>query len=150
VIKPPGELIEFLFPFDPAVRSMTLGLRQVVIEELGACHELVLSMGAKLSLIYSSTERVIADGICYIGVYRKHVNLGFHRGVDLDDPHGVLRGSGKAMRHIQVKRLSHLDRPDLRVFIRLARKNAGAGRRENGGGVITRVKKTRPDNPFDS
>jgi hypothetical protein len=149
VIKPPVELLEFLFPFDPAVRSKTLGLRQVVIEELGSCHEFILSMGAKLSLIYSSTGRVIADGICYIGVYRAHVNLGFPRGVDLDDPHGVLRGAGKAMRHIQVKRLSDLDRPELRVLLRQARKDAGGCRPGGPGEVITRVKRPKPNGPFD-
>src|SRR5205809_6372619 len=102
-VKPPAALLELVFPFDPPVRSMTLGLRQVVLEELAPCHEYILSMGKKLSLIYSATERVIADGICYIGVYRRHVNLGFPQGADLDDPDGRLRGTGKVMRHLQVK-----------------------------------------------
>jgi len=34
------------------------------------------------------------------------VNLGFQRGADLQDPSGVLQGTGKAMRHISLKRLS--------------------------------------------
>ena len=141
--KPPVDLLEFLSAFDPSVRSMTLGLRQVVLEELAPCHELILSMGQKLSLIYSATERVIADGICYVAPYRRHVNLGFHRGVDLDDPQRLLRGTGKAMRHVQIKKLSELDRPELRHLLAQARKNVGRPAKDRPAEVITRVKRSR-------
>ena len=144
--KPPAELLEALFRSGPAVRSLTLGLRQVVLEELAPCHEYILDMGTKMSLLYSSTGRVIADAICYIGVYRTHVNLGFQRGVDLPDPAGMLRGTGKAMRHIQVKKLSELDRPELRMYLRQARRQAGLAPRRKGApsDVVTRVKRTSP------
>jgi len=43
------------------------------------------------------------DGnICYISAYSQHVNLGFFRGVDLEDPDGLLDGSGKKLRHVKV------------------------------------------------
>jgi Domain of unknown function (DU1801) len=143
IFHPPVGLLEFLYRFDPAVHSMTLGLRQLVLSEIAPCHELVLSMGAKLSLIYSASERVIADGICYVAPYRQHVNLGFFRGVDLDDPRHLLRGTGKAMRHLQVKRLADLDRPEFRMFVREARRNAGAPpRRGTATEVISRVKRS--------
>ena len=144
--KPPPELLEALLRSDPAVRSLTLGLRQVVLEELAPCHEYLLDMGTKMSLLYSSTARVMADAICYIAVYRTHVNLGFQRGVDLDDTSGMLRGAGKAMRHIQVRRLSELDRPELREYLRQARRQAGAPPRRKGAPaeVVIRVKRTSP------
>jgi hypothetical protein len=64
--------------------------------------------------------------------------------VDRDDAAGMLRGTGKAMRHIQVKALSELDRPELRAYLRQARQDAdGAARRKGAQAeVVTRVKRT--------
>ena len=68
--------------------------------------------------------------------------LGFPRGTDLDDPAGVLQGTGKAMRHITLKKLSDLDRPEIRAFLRQARKHAGLKRRSPADEVVTKVKQT--------
>lgn len=38
----------------------------------------------------------------YVNVFRAHVNVGFFRGAEIDDPHGMLVGSGKLMRHIKI------------------------------------------------
>jgi len=40
--------------------------------------------------------------VCSIIPYRDHVNLAFFRGAELDDPDGLLEGTGKAMRHVKV------------------------------------------------
>ena len=102
----------------------------------------IFAMRSKVVLLYGATERVIADGICNIGVFTRHVTLGFPRGADLKDPAGVLQGTGKAMRHITVKKLSELDRPEIRAFLRQARKHAGLKRRNprTTAEVLTRVK----------
>jgi len=39
----------------------------------------------------------------YVDAFKAHVNIGFFRGAELDDPHGLLEGSGKYMRHIKLK-----------------------------------------------
>jgi hypothetical protein len=52
------------------------------------------------------------------------------------------------MRHITVKKLSELDRPEIRAFLRRARKHAGLKRRNprTTAEVLTRVKpRTRRD-----
>jgi Domain of unknown function (DU1801) len=143
--KPPPELLEFLHRYDPAVQSLALGLRKVVHQEMAPCHEYIFEMRSKVVLLYGATERVIADGICNIGVFAKHVTLGFPRGTDLDDPAGVLQGAGKTMRHITVKRLSDLDQPEIRAYLRQARKRAGLTRRRRAADeVVTRVKQKSP------
>ncbi len=43
---------------------------------------------------------------CYIKAFKNSVNFGFWRGVDINDPNGLLQGSGEKMRHI---RLSTVD-----------------------------------------
>ena len=128
MMKPPRELIEFLFPFDPAVQSIALGLSKVVLEEMAPCHEYIFGMPGRVALLYGATERVIKDCICLVSVYTKHVNLGFARGAELEIAAGVLQGTGKRMRHLTVKRLSELDRPEIRTYLRRARKHAGLKR----------------------
>ena len=39
----------------------------------------------------------------YVGVFTAHVNVGFFFGAELEDPTGLLEGSGKRMRHVKVK-----------------------------------------------
>ncbi len=39
----------------------------------------------------------------YVNVFTAHVNVGFFRGSELADPHGILEGTGKLMRHVKLK-----------------------------------------------
>ena len=45
-----------------------------------------------------------AQGVTVVYLYggKDHANLGFVRGAELDDPERVLKGGGKAGRHVQV------------------------------------------------
>lgn len=45
----------------------------------------------------------------YVGVYRAHVNVGFYFGAVLDDPVGLLEGSGRRMRHVKLRPGAELD-----------------------------------------
>jgi hypothetical protein len=39
----------------------------------------------------------------YVNVFTTHVNVGFFVGAELDDPAGLLEGTGRRMRHVKVK-----------------------------------------------
>ncbi|HEX5379193.1 MAG TPA: DUF1801 domain-containing protein [Phenylobacterium sp.] len=39
----------------------------------------------------------------YVNAFKAHVNVGFFLGAELDDPVGLLEGSGKRMRHVKVR-----------------------------------------------
>jgi hypothetical protein len=140
--KPPRELLEFLRRYEPDVQRVALGLRTVVLDEMAPCHEYIFAMRHTVVLLYGPTDRVIEDCICMIGVHRKHVNLQFTQGTELDDTFGVLQGKGTRMRHIKVKSLPDLDRPEIRAYVRQARTEAGLTRprQRRAGDVITRVK----------
>ena len=45
----------------------------------------------------------------YVNVFRAHINVGFFLGADLDDPGGLLEGSGKRMRHVKLRPGKPLD-----------------------------------------
>jgi uncharacterized protein DUF1801 len=123
----PRKLLGVLRRADPAVRSLAFGLRDVVLDEIAPCHEHAFAMKNKAMLLFAATDRVLEDCICQIAVFAKHVTLAFPRGVDLHDPDGILRGSGKAFRHVRVERPSDLQRPAIRALLRQARANEVAG-----------------------
>lgn len=62
----------------------------------------------------------------YVNVFKSHVNLGFYLGADLDDPAGLLAGSGKRMRHVKLR---PGDEPDLMALRRLIEDAHAAMRR---------------------
>jgi len=146
ITKPPRELLAFLARYDPQIQRLALSLRTVVHNEMAPCHEYVFAMRSKVVLLYGATERVIDDGICYINVFIRHINLGFSRGAELDDPGGVLQGTGKAMRYITLKTPSDLQRPEIRAYLRKARRHAGLGRRRHHTTekIVTKVKQKAP------
>jgi len=39
----------------------------------------------------------------YVNVFATHVNVGFFLGAELDDPAGLLQGTGKRMRHVKLR-----------------------------------------------
>jgi hypothetical protein len=39
----------------------------------------------------------------YVAAFRSHVNVGFYFGAVLDDPHRLLTGAGRFMRHVRVQ-----------------------------------------------
>src|SRR5262249_38331671 len=57
---------------------------------------------------------------CYVNVFKAHVNIGFFFGAELEDPAGMLEGSGKRMRHVKVKPGAQLDVAALSALIDLA------------------------------
>jgi hypothetical protein len=57
---------------------------------------------------------------CYIKAFKKSVNLGFWRGVDLADPEGILKGSGEKMRHVPLTSVQEIRRELFQGFVREA------------------------------
>ena len=56
----------------------------------------------------------------YVGVFRTHVNIGFFCGVELDDPEGLLEGTGKLMRHVKLKPDAEINAAALETLIKAA------------------------------
>jgi hypothetical protein len=48
---------------------------------------------------------------------RSHVTLGIAHGADLADPSHLMVGTGKVHRHVKLRRLQDLDRPELRQLM---------------------------------
>jgi hypothetical protein len=147
--KPPAALIKFLKPYDREVQKLALDLRALVLEEIAPCHENIYDAYSAVAIGYGPTDR-LSDGIFHIAVYTKGVNLGFNQGATLADPKGILEGTGKQIRHIKIRSQSDLERPELRVYVRRARRAAVADARKLGeraptvDGVVSTVKAIYP------
>ena len=120
---PPRALTTFLKPYDKAVQELALGVRAFVLDELGPCHESIYDAYNAVAMAYGPSDR-FKDAICHIAVYTKHVNLGFNRGATLADPAMLLQGSGKSVRHVTIRTLSDLKRPEILDLLRSARKQS--------------------------
>ncbi len=60
----------------------------------------------------------------YVNVFKTHVNVGFFAGADLDDPHALLAGTGKRMRHVKVFPDASINSRALGALIKKAYKDA--------------------------
>lgn len=137
---PPSALIKFLKPYDRAVQQLALNLRALVIEEMAPCHENIYDAYSAVAIGYGSSDR-LGDGVLHIAVYGSGVNLGFNHGATLADPRGILKGAGKHIRHISIKEPGDLERPEIRSYIRRARKLAIADARKLGEAGLPAQKK---------
>jgi hypothetical protein len=57
---------------------------------------------------------------CYIRAFKKHVNFGFWRGVELPDEAGILQGSGDKMRHVKLTAMEDIQREPFQALVREA------------------------------
>ena len=119
---PSDQLIGYLAEYDLRVGELALALREIVLGEAPDAIENVFKSYV-VATNYSFTGKS-SQSFCYVAVYTGHVNLGFTRGVDLEDPKGLLIGEGKQMRHLKVLEPQDLKNPYLRPFLRAAIKNA--------------------------
>ncbi len=62
----------------------------------------------------------------YVNVFRAHMNVGFFFGAELEDPTGLLEGSGKRMRHVKLKPGRELDSSALVALIDAAYRDVKA------------------------
>lgn len=94
---------------DPKLQEIVGGLRELVREVVPEAAETVNPWGIPTFEL---------DGpICYFMVAKKHVTFGFPRGTSLTDPHGLLEGTGKDMRHVKLRNVEDLRREGLRELV---------------------------------
>jgi len=129
--RPPPALIKFLKPYDREIQDLALRLRALVLEEMAPCYENIYDAYSAVAIGYGTSDR-LRDGIFHIAVYSQHVNLGFNDGATLDDPKGILEGAGNRIRHITVKTPEDIKRPEIRAYVRRARKKALSDARKLG------------------
>ncbi len=82
------------------VVKIALAARKAVLKTAGKCSELIYETYC-ISNAFTFTGKQ-GQGFIHIATYAGHVNLGFDRGTELDDPDAKLTGTGKLIRHIRL------------------------------------------------
>lgn len=66
---------------------------------------------------YGVGPKKMSEHYCYIAVQAEYANLGFYYGADLPDPQDLLEGTGVKLRHIKIRSLDDVARPEVRQMI---------------------------------
>lgn len=97
---------------DPQLQEVVRGLRALVRKAVPGVAE---------SLNPWDMPTFESNGpMCYFSVAAKHVTFGFLRGTSLDDPKGLLEGTGKNLRHVKLRKAEDLKREGLRELVKAA------------------------------
>ena len=86
------------------VVKIALAARKAVLKTAGKCSELIYETYC-ISNAFTFTGKQ-GQGYIHIATYAGHVNLGFDRGTELDDPEEKLKGTGKLIRHIRLNSIA--------------------------------------------
>lgn len=104
----PTELLlrELLSSRDDRVVETALAARKAVLKIAEGCSELIYETYC-ISDVFSFSGK-LGQAFIHIATYPNHVNLGFNRGTELEDPDELLKGSGKLIRHVRLSGKSDL------------------------------------------
>jgi hypothetical protein len=120
-----GQLADFLAKFTPEICASAGEAIYRMRKRLPGAIMPVYDNYNALAVGFGSTEKV-SDVIFSIAVFPRWVSLFFFDGVRLDDPEGLLKGTGNRARHIVLVGPETLDDPDVQSLmgeaLRLARK----------------------------
>jgi hypothetical protein len=129
----------FLFPeasrIHPDVETWMLELSGELGDITREWHGVLKNCGNDvLELLHDGHPTVCVGGaaFAYVNAFKTHVNVGFFRGAELDDPANLLEGTGKLMRHIKLKPGVPVNTEALRRLIRdayedMKKRTPGAG-----------------------
>jgi len=118
-----AELAGFLAKYSPEIEAVAKAVRATLRARLQGANELVYDNYNALAIGYGPSEKA-SDAIVSIALYPRWVSLFFLQARGLDDPRGLLQGSGSVARHIVLQSADDLDMPSVRELFKQAVKTA--------------------------
>lgn len=109
-----SQLDQFLSHYDELIVHNTLVLRELVFSVLPDITEQI-DVSAKM-IAYCYGQKY-AELICVIIPSKKGLKLGFNRGTSLPDPAGLLKGTGKISRYVEIKKTEAIHDPAVKVLL---------------------------------
>jgi hypothetical protein len=117
--SPEKQIAGFMARYEPGVVRVAKGARTRLRALLPGAVEIVYDNYNALAIGFGPSERA-SEAIVSIALYPRWVSLFLLRGKGLPDPEGLLRGSGKQVRHIVLEEAAVLDRAPVKALIRAA------------------------------
>ena len=117
--RPPDpEYLALLLPYGEVVQKLALAARKLILEEAPQAGEFVYEVYT-IADHFSFTGRP-SGAFVFTTTHANWVNLGFNFGAVLPDPHSLLRGEGKVIRHVRIAKAADLEAPGVRELVRAA------------------------------
>lgn len=120
---PETQIATWFATYDAPIARLGKALRAKLRARLPGLTELVYVYERQGSLVFSySPTEAGAGGVAGVAVYPDRVNLFLNGGPALSkaDPGKLLRGSGKAVRYVEVDAIEAFDRPEIETLIAAA------------------------------
>ncbi len=108
--SPDDQLDSFFDKYESAIAALARACRGAMRKRMPTANELVYDNYQFLAIGYSPTERT-SECIVSLAINKHGVALSFYYGATLDDPDGVLLGTGKQSRFIRLPTASTLSEP---------------------------------------
>jgi hypothetical protein len=147
-----AELDSFIAKYTPEIATHASATLREMRKLYPTALELVYDNYNALAIGFAPSERA-SEAIFSIALYPKWVTLFFLQGAGLADPKGILKGSGKLVRHVVLPSPRMLHDPDVRDLMRSAVEHARVPFDSTGKHqlIIKSVsKKQRPRQPATS
>ena len=123
-----AELATLLDPHTPAVRETFTALRALCREVMPEATEQVDLPDRLIAFGFGPPRGMRLRNLAVALIpHTAHVNVQLADGAVLDDPTGIVEGTGKRIRHVKCRSLDDVERPALRTLL-----EAQAARRAGG------------------
>ena len=103
-----GTVNDFIRQLDPQRKEMAVELRALINKHAPAAEE---------TIAWGQPWWKLNGWLCTVYTAGDHVNFGFSRGAELDNPDGLLEGTGKGMRHIKIREASDIKKAKFKALI---------------------------------
>lgn len=115
----PEDFDLLLNKYDDGIRELAVASRELIVKLIPKSEEKVY-FGWRVARF--SLDGTMAGQFIAIGPTKKHVNLYFMNGTELDDPKSLLDGVGKKMRHVSITDARQLKSAALKALIKASAK----------------------------
>ena len=115
---PDPQYLALLRPYGESIQRLALAARKLILEEAPEAGEFIYEVYT-IADHFAFTARP-SDAFVFTTTHTHWVNLGFNFSSQLPDPHGLLRGDGKFIRHVRIAEDADLDVPGVRELVRAA------------------------------
>lgn len=100
---------------NPVIQAVASDARALILELLPQAYEIVWERQGTVG--YGTGPKKMTEHFSWIATANKHVTLGFFYGAELEDPTGLLEGTGKKMRHVKLRGASDVQAPAVRALL---------------------------------
>jgi hypothetical protein len=128
-IETSGTFEQVLAQAGPLLQPVVLTLRRIILQLHPQAH--MLAWPRQRIVSFGVGPRKTRDHFVFIAIHARHIELGFYRGVLLAPTYARLEGTGRSLRHVEMRTVSEARMSDIRALIERAMRE----RERNRGGT---------------